>query len=350
MLRFSFNAAASLLSAGLMFCALGRSSQLEETLPAEQNALTASATAVRQVPAPLHPGTSSNVPGDYVLGAGDQISVRVVDVEEISDKPIAIDLTGHIRLPILGTMVASGLTVSQLQSELTRRLSAYVIRPDVSISVVEFRSQPVSVIGAVKNSGVVQVQGHKTLIEVLSLAGGLDATAGSTVEITRRIEWGKLPLPNAVMDPTGQFSVAQINLKSLLAAQNPHQNILVKPQDVISVPRAETVYVMGQVMKPGGYPLESHENVSVLQALSMAGGFDRAAQPKRAKLLRVQPGSARAELAVDLDKILEGKADDVPMRPNDILFVPNSLSKRAALRAVEAAVQMGTGVVVWGRY
>jgi polysaccharide export outer membrane protein len=317
----------------------------------ERHMMSPDLTSSKRVAAPAIPAQeTTNVPADYVLGPGDQITIHVVDVEEINDKPIAVDLTGHIQLPILGTIAVSGLTVAQLQSDLIHRLSVYVLRPDVSVSVAEFRSQPVSVIGAVKNSGVMQVQGHKTLIEVLSLAGGLDATAGSTVQITRSLKWGKIPLPNATIDPTGQYSVAQLSLKSLLAAQNPFQNILVKPQDVISVPRAETVYVMGQVMKPGGFPLDAREEITVLQALSMAGGLDRAAQARHAKILRVKSGSSRSELSVDLRKILDGKTSDVPMQPNDILFVPDSFSKKAGLRAVEAAVQMGTGVVVWGRY
>jgi polysaccharide export outer membrane protein len=325
------------------------------TCAAQQSRIEAYAAPVDTDPGRLETAQRSPVKvsaarSDYVLGPGDQITIRVVDIEEINDKPVAVDLTGHIHLPIVGTIAVSGLTVAQLQAELIRRFSTYVLRPDVSISIAEFRSQPVSVIGAVKNSGVLQVQGRKTIIEMLSLAGGLDATAGSTVEITRRLEWGRIPLQNAADDPTGEFSVAQISLKSLLAAKNPQQNILIKPQDVISVPRAETVYVMGQVQKPGGFPLDSHEEVTVLQALSMAGGLDRAAQARRAKILRVDGHSSRTEVSVDLQKILDGKSSDIAMQPNDILFVPNSLPKKAAIRALEAAVEMGTGVVIWGRY
>jgi polysaccharide export outer membrane protein len=242
------------------------------------------------------------------------------------------------------------MTMAQLQAELVRRLGTYVLQPDVSVSVLEFRSQPVSVLGAVKNSGIIQVQGRRTVVEMLSLAGGLDATAGSTLEITRRLEWGRIPLPGATDDPSGQFNVARISLKSLIGARNPQENILVQPHDVISVPRAETVYVMGQVMKPGGFPLDSHEAITVLQALSMAGGFDKTAQASNAKLLRVSSGSERKEVPVDLRKILDGKNSDVAMLPNDILFIPNSLSKRAAIRAAETALQIGSGVLVWGKY
>ncbi len=287
---------------------------------------------------------------DYILGPGDQILVRIVNLDEITDKPIPIDMSGHIHLPVVGTVKASGMTVAQLQSALGAKVSKYVLEPDVSVSIVEFHSQPVSVIGAVKNAGVLQVQGRKTVVEMLSLAGGIDVTAGSTVEITRRLEWGRIPLPNAHDDPSGSFSVAHISLKSLIAARNPGENILVQPYDVISVPRAETVYVMGEVMKPGGFPLDSHEEVTVLQALSMAGGFDRTAAGRKARLLRVSGETSRAEVPIDLLKILDGKTADVPMLPNDILFVPNNFSKKAAIKAAETAVQIGTGVIVWGKY
>jgi polysaccharide export outer membrane protein len=279
----------------------------------------------------------------YILGPGDQIAVRVVNFEEINDKPIAIDLSGCIHLPMVGQIPVSGLTVEQVGSEIARRLEVYVKQPDVSVSVTEFRSQPVSVIGAVKTPGVQQVQGQKTLLEMLSLAGGLDnTTAGSTLKITRRLEWGSIPLPGATNDPTNQFSVAQVSVKSLLEAKNPEENILVKPYDVISVPRGETVYVIGEVVKPGGFLLNDSEQVTVLQALSMASGADKMAQPQHARILRRIPGaSSRTEIAVDLNKILNGKSPDVPMQAEDILFVPNSIPKRAAIRALEAAVQLG---------
>jgi polysaccharide export outer membrane protein len=286
----------------------------------------------------------------YILGPGDQVSVRVVDLEEITDEPIAVDLSGYIRLAMIGRIKASGLTISQLEAALAKRLEVYLLRPDVSVSIVDFRSQPVPVIGAVKTPGVQQVQGRKTLLEVLSLAGGLDTTAGSTLKITRRLEWGRIPLTGAGDDPTGQFSVAEVNLKSILEAKNPDENILMKPYDVVSVPRAEIIYAIGQVQKPGGFVLNDREKVTVLQVLSMAGGLDRTAQAQNARILRRKSdASARTEIAVDLNRILSGKVADLPMESDDILFVPNSVPKRAAIRALETAVQMGTGVVIFRR-
>jgi polysaccharide export outer membrane protein len=292
----------------------------------------------------------SQAPSDYVLGSGDQIIVRAMDVDEINDKPILIDMSGFVRLPVVGRIKVGGLTIAQLETELAQRLNRYVKKPDVSVSVAEFHSQPVSVIGSVRTPGIQQVQGRKTLVEMLSLAGGLDATAGNSLRITRRLEWGQIPLAGAVNDPSGQYSIAEVSLKSILEARNPEQNILVKPNDVISVPRAETVYVVGQVQKAGGFVLNDREQVTVLQALSMAGGLDKSAKPQNAKLLRRPPeGTSRTEIAVDLRKILDGKTSDVPMQPDDILFVPSSTAQKAGLRALEAAVQIGTGIVIWRR-
>jgi polysaccharide biosynthesis/export protein len=285
----------------------------------------------------------------YVLGPGDQITVHVVNLEEINDKPISIDLSGYIRLPMVGRIQVSGLTIEQVGSEISRRLETYVKHPDVSVSVTEFRSQPVSVIGAVKNPGVQQVQGQKTLVEMLSLAGGLDsAIAGSTLKITRRLEWGAIPLRGAANDATSQFSIAQVSLKSLLEAKDPEENISVKPYDVISVPRGETIYVIGEVIKSGGFVLNDSDQVTVLQALSMAGGVTKMAQPQHARVLRRIPDApSRTEISVDLNKILDGKTADVRMQAEDILFIPNSLPKRAAIRALETGIQIGTGIAIW---
>ena len=183
-------------------------------------------TAQTSPPPPVAAGMSAG----YVLGPGDQISVHVLGVEEISDKPTSVDLNGYLDIPLAGQVRASGLTIEQLESELASRLKTYVRRPDVSVTVVEFRSQPVSIIGAVRNPGTLQLRGRKTLLEILSEAGGVDnVNAGSILKITRRKEWGPIPLPNAKPDATNEFSVAQINLKALISAANPAENIQIKP-------------------------------------------------------------------------------------------------------------------------
>ena len=286
----------------------------------------------------------------YVLGPEDQITIRVLDAEEIDSKPVRIDSGGFIRLPLVGNIRAGGLTLDQLEAELVRQLKKFVKEPQVAVSVTEFRSQPVSVIGSVKNPGVHQVQGRKTLLEVLSLAGGIDAEAGHSIKITRRKEYGPIPLKTAAPDSTGAYTVADIDLSSILEARNPQENIEVKPYDVITIPRGQLVYVMGQVRRPGGFVLRQRESLSALQALSMAEGLDRAASPQNARILRtVADSQQRTEIYVDLRKILMGKSGDVPLMPNDVLFIPNSVPKSAMIRGLEAAIQVGTGVAIYRR-
>jgi polysaccharide biosynthesis/export protein len=287
----------------------------------------------------------------YVLGADDEITVRALDLEDIDPKtPLRIDMRGNISLPLAGRLRAAGLSVEQLEAEITTRLKAFVNEPVVTVTVASFRSQPVSLLGSVTNAGVHQLQGRKTLFEVISMAGGLRQDAGNSIKITRQKEWGPIPLPTAQMDSTGEFWVAEVSVKSVLEAKNPQENIIVQPHDVISVPRGQLIYVIGAVRRAGGFVLGDRETVSVLQALSMAEGLDKASSAKNSKVLRPQPGgTARLEIPVDLAKVLAGKAEDVHLRADDILFVPTSAAKSATMRGVEAAIQIATGVVIWRR-
>jgi polysaccharide export outer membrane protein len=248
---------------------------------------------------------------------------------------------------MIGTIHAAGLTVEQLEMEIGDRLKKYFKAPEVWITRMEMRSQPVAVIGAVTNPGVHQLQGRKTLVEILSMAGGLKEDAGYTVKITRLLELGRIPLPNASEDPTGQFSIAEVPLRDLTQAANPAGNILIMPHDVITVPKADMVYVIGDVGKSGGIILGGQHQVTVLQAVSMAAGLAKTAKAKEARILRLNPSSSmRDEVRVDLKALLAGKIADVPMQPEDILFVPNSSSRNVTMRALEAALQIGTGVAI----
>jgi len=288
----------------------------------------------------------------YVLGPNDQITIRALDAEELSDKTYRVGQDGDLTLPMIGRVKAVGFTAGQLESELAGKLEKYIRHPKVAVTVTEFHSQPVSVIGAVTTPGIVQLQGQKTLVEVLAMAGGLRSDAGQTATVSRRQEWGILPLPGARMDQPGQVSVAEVRLKDVLQARNPEQNITMRPNDIISVPRAETIYVLGAVKRAGGFVLNERDALSVLQALSLAEGLDRTASPQKAKILRMAPGTTRrTELPVNLKQIFSGKATDVALQPDDILFIPDSAEKRAALRTLEALMSIGqtagAGVVLY---
>jgi polysaccharide export outer membrane protein len=289
------------------------------------------------------------LPPAYVLGPADQIVIHASDVPDISGKPQRLDPNGDLKLPMIGRVHAAGMTLDQLERELTERLKVYLEEPDVAVTVTEFHSQPVSVIGAVGTSGIHQLEGRKTIIEVLSMAGGVGADAGPSLRITRRLEWGRVPLPGATEDTTGGFSIAEIDLRSLLDARNPEQNITVRPYDVISVPRAETVYIVGEVARPGPLPLSGGHSISVIEALSSSGGVLRTAAPGHARILRRIPGDQkRVELKIDLKQIMQGKANDLPLAAGDILVVPDSSGKKVTARAIEALVQVGTFIGTYG--
>ncbi len=284
----------------------------------------------------------------YLLGPDDQLEISGPELTEFGNKPVRIDSEGDVQAPLVGRIHVAGLTVQQTEVELNKSLRKYIREPQVVVNVAEVRSQPVSILGAVNTPGVHQIQGHKTLLEMLASAGGIRQDAGYSVRITRQLEWGCIPLPGAKLDPTGQFSVAELNMKEIMEAKDPAENIQILPHDVISVPKAEMVYVIGEVRRSGGFVLGEHQSISVLQALSLAEGLNGTADTRHAKILRLKrDADQRAELPVDVKSLLAGKKQDVSLQADDILFIPGSTGKKAALRAVEAVVQAGTGMAIW---
>jgi polysaccharide export outer membrane protein len=290
----------------------------------------------------------SQVRSTYLLGPDDQLEISGPELSELANKPVRIDGDGDIQAPLVGLVHVSGLTVQQTEQALNKLLSTYIRDPQVVVSVAEVRSQPVSILGAVNTPGVHQVRGRKTLLEMLALAGGIRSDAGYSVRITRQLEWGCIPLPKTELDASGRFSVAELNLKKIMEAKNPEENIQIFPHDVISVPKAEMVYVIGEVKRSGGFVLGEHQSISVLQALSLAEGLNGTADARHARILRLKrDADQREELAVDVKDVLNGKKSDIALRGDDILFIPGSTGKKAALRALEAAIQTGTGLAIW---
>ena len=305
------------------------------------------AAASADVPAvQSHQAASSD--REYLLGPQDSLLIRVADETEIPAGPYEIDLDGNLLVPDVGTIHAAGITVRQLQAEITQRLKSLLQRPIVTISVAEYHSQRVSVLGAVASPGVHQIQGRKTLYEVISEAGGLRQDAGDTINISREKKWGPIPLPDAKMDPSGEYCVAKLNVQAVMNARNPAENISIKPDDVITVPKAELVYVIGAVNRAGGFPLTERQSMTVLQALALAEGLGRTASAKHARILHAAVGSApRTQTDLDLRQIMQGKAPDEALQPEDILFVPNSTAKSASYRTLEALISTGSGVAIY---
>lgn len=294
---------------------------------------------------------------EYRIGPEDLLDVSVFEVPELS-RTVRVSTSGEISLPLVGTMKAAGLSPVGMEQALTARLKqTYLKDPQVSVFVKEFKSDPVSVVGAVKMPGLYQIQTRKSLIEVLALAQGFaegpTRQAGRTVIVTRKnAVSGSEPSrmgATTTQASTAEAGILEIPIKDLVQTGEPKWNVPVYPGDVVRVVPAGTVYVAGNVTRPGGFPLTDFDNITTIQALAMAGGTTKAAAKSNAVIVRRDAAGNRVEQRIDLNKIQKGQAADPELGPNDILFVPGSVGKESALRAIETAIQTGTGILIWRR-
>lgn len=307
----------SLLSLAMSFIALGQPSQAAGQNP--------------QAPTAQLPQAPISVRPDYVLGPNDQILIRAPQAAEINERPFRVDADGFIDLPIVGRVRAGGLTIQALETEIVNKLREYIREPQVFITLVQFRSEPVFFVGAFRAPGIYPLQGRRTLIEMLSAVGGIQPNASRRIKITRRAEYGTIPLTNAVESPDKKISTVEISLASLTENINPDEDIVLRPYDIISAEQAERIYVSGEVGKVGAIELGERDSISVAQALTEAGGFTANASRDKVRVLRPIMGTnRRAEIQIDLKRVLEGKATDFPLLPNDVLYVPRS-SRRTVL-------------------
>ena len=306
---------------------------------------------VREMKAP----ELSSSPGDYQIGPEDLLEISVLEASDLN-RTVRVSDDGAISLALLGSIQAAGLSTRQLQAVLEDRLRlTYMKDPQVSVFVQEMRSHPVSVFGAVEKPGVYQIRCAKTLVEVLSMAQGLANDAGDTVIVVRHTgDPGDLaiaalldsrstavrdfpseavvPIPSTASratEDTAGIEGITINLKDLLDSSDPRSNVLVYPGDMVKVARAGIVYVVGQVHKPGGFLLKTNENISVLQAIALAEGLTANAKGKEARIFLGGTNGSPKEVPINLDKILAGKAPSPLLKPDDVLFVPNSGGKEA---------------------
>ena len=286
---------------------------------------------------------------DSRIGPDDLLDIGVFEAPEMNET-VRVSASGEISLPLLGAIRAAGQTPRELEIALQTLLRrTYMNDPHVSVFIHELQSRAVSVVGAVKSPGVFQIRGAKTIIEVLSLAGGLSDDAGDKVLITRGARNQIDGFEDISLAPSAETEgVEIINLRKLLNSSDPALNAVVHPGDVIKVPRAGIVYVVGEVKKPGGFVLQNNENISVLQALALAEGLTHTSSASQARIIRTDPGTGlRTEIPMNLGKIFSGKAPDALLQPKDIVFVPNSTAKSMLYRGSEAAVQTAAGVAIY---
>ena len=249
----------------------------------------------------------------YRLGPKDLVRIRVFEVPELNVES-RISESGMANLPLIGDVPAAGTTETEFAARLETLLeSRYVNRASVSVQVVEFRSRPITVIGAVKTPGNLAFPGRWTLLDALAAAGGLDDSHGDLVHVLRRAD-------------NGLTDQIEIPVDDLLVRGDPDANLPIRANDLINVPaRVEiSVYCLGEVRQPGAIAFRSTDRITLLAVLARAGGFtDRAS--KKVLVKRRAGDSLGEEIEVDYRKVLAGKAPDPTLGEGDVVVVKEAL-------------------------
>jgi len=289
---------------------------------------------------------------DYTIGGGDLLKVDVFDVPDLS-REVRVSDSGYISLPLIPVRIrAGGLTPFQLEEKIAELLqvNGLVTHPQVSIFVKEQRSQPITVIGAVRQPKVFQAVRTVTLLEVLSEAGGIADDAGTSVIVTRGPGSRSEPAPANGEAPPAEAPPASVTvqLRDLLESGDARHNIAVYGGDVVTVPRAGIVYVVGAVERPGGYVLANEgEDMTTLKALALAQGLKGGAKPNEAVIIRKNLTTGeKQEIDVNLSRVMARKAEDTQLQANDILFIPDSLGKKALKRIGDVALGITSGLII----
>jgi len=354
-------------------------------------------------------GSRNSASHDYVIGSGDLLDISVFDVPELS-KEVRVNQSGTISIPLIPVRLrVAGLSETQAEEKIAELLEAngLVSHPEVGVAVKEHRSQPITVVGAVQHPMVYQADRDVTLLEVLAEAGGISNDAGDTVIVTRRRSFslvevanpqtaptapapgsGEPPpldppakadsaekkaeaapntpafpsaeelahanpqVPSATTEPNSSPSSPDstsitINLNDLLETGDTRNNILLHAGDVVTVPHAGIVYVLGAVTRPGGFVVSNDRTqLTTLKVLSLAGGLTNIAKTQHAVIIRRDDTGKQTETQVDLKKVLSRQSEDITMHPSDILFIPDDRTKQALLRTAEIAIGVAAGVAV----
>jgi polysaccharide export outer membrane protein len=251
-------------------------------------------------------------PAEYVIGGMDILEINVYQEQDLSGT-FRVSASGHIPFPLVGNVQVAGLAPPQAQEKLEALLrDGFLKRPQVAVAVKEYRSKGVSVLGAVNKPGAYQLWGGRvTLLDLLSMAGGVSLEEGSKSLILLR------------PDAHGETKSTAFNLDRLLKEGDAALNVTVQPHDAIYVAKADAIIVYGEVKNPGTYPLES-KAMTVLEALSRAGGLTTLAAPNRTRIIRVD-GNIEKTIRVRVGDIIAGeRMKDIALQPGDVIVVPES--------------------------
>lgn len=266
---------------------------------------------------------------DYKVGPEDLLIIEVYGQEALK-RELRVNGQGFITMPLVGPVKVAGLTTQEIEDRLRQQYgSEYLRNPQITAVVKEYHHQRVAVTGAVDKPGSYEIIGPRSLLEVLSLAGGFSskprAEAGDVIHIIRRqsaankarsLKGGNLPEKQTVV----------INLHKLVSGQAPELNLTVESGDVVHVPFAGTAYVLGGVKKPGNVSVK--ENLTVSQAIAMAGGVDPLLGTQNITVMRFDPQGKPITIETNLKSITTRQDSDIPIQGNDVIVVKEGEFKK----------------------
>lgn len=285
--------------------------------------------------APMADPSSSNLPAQKI-GANDLLAISVYDAPELT-RTVRVDADGGIRLPMLKQRIrVEGLLPNQVEVALAEALKGeqLIVNPFVTVNVAEYHSRPISIMGAVRRPITFQAVGSTTLLEALSRAEGLSPEAGPEILVSRT-----QPGPGG----TSTALVQRIPVKALIDAADPEMNLRLAGGEEIRVPEAGKIYVVGNVKKPGAFPIQDGGQSSVLRALALSEGLLPYAARQAFVYRREGASGGKNEIPIQLKEIIDRKAPDAPLLANDVLYIPDRAGRRASLAVLEKLLLFGGG-------
>jgi polysaccharide biosynthesis/export protein len=283
---------------------------------------------------PTNASLPANLPAQPI-GANDLLMISVYDAPELSHS-VRVGADGEIRLPMLKQRIkAEDLLPAELENSIAQALidEGILVDPIVTVGIAEYHSRPISVAGAVRNPVTFQAAGPVTLLEAIAKAGGLEKTAGEEILLTRaETQDGKLAT-----------TTLHIPVKSLIDSADPRWNLQLVGGEDIRVPEAGQIFVVGNVKKPGAFSAPEATDATVLKAVALAEGL-LPFSSKQAFIYRPDPTTrVKQEIPINLTQILNRKTPDVPLQPEDILYIPENKQGRLSVAALEKLLVFGSG-------
>lgn len=269
-----------------------------------------------------------------LIGPGDLLHVTVMSEPELEQHVRVLD-SGDVNLPLIGDVHVSGLDPARAEAAIAKRYldENFLKHPSVSVFVEQYATQPVSVLGQVVKPGTYTITAPRTLLDLLAMAGGLTALADRHIMVERA--------PGAKQREVRVF-LSNRSDDALLA------NVMIEPGDTILVPKAGVVYVLGDVRRPGGYPMQNESRMTVLEAIAMAAGVNRTADEKKAVVIHNVNGQFDAEPLL-LRKIMRGEAPDELLQANDVIYVPFSFAKNVVMGTSSIVASASSALIYAGR-